>query len=176
MSKHVNRWSILLLTVFFSGSTSSSWAWMRVGFRGPRVGVCLGPWPYYWDGYDSYYGPYNAPPYSYAPYDDEPYVVYPEYYEMQVREQVQSPDQSRHDLRRVMNEIRRMRGSIDFALEDGDVSQEQHNAEITRLSDIEKEAHAEARASNGTITGDQEMTLLQEIRQGKHPQDMNPTH
>jgi uncharacterized protein YdaU (DUF1376 family) len=144
----------LLLLV---GVASPSSAWVRVGFRGPRVGVYLGPWPYWWgDYYDPYYDPYY--PYYYRPY------AYYDYAPYAVADPAPAAHNSHRDLRDIEKEIKRAREQVNFALDDGDITQARHDEEIGRLNQIEKEARSEADANAGHLTEDQSEALQAELR------------
>jgi hypothetical protein len=162
-------WRITVSIILACSLAAPGWAW-RGGWRGPRVGVYLGPWPWWNDPYyDSYY-PYD-PPYAYYPADEVPYVLEGVAPPQQTGN---LPDNARHDLRFLKKQIDMARDQVDFALEDGDVSRAQHDAEMRHLEEIEAEAHAEAKAGGGTITGDQERDLLRQIRGGERAEAASP--
>jgi hypothetical protein len=164
-----NRTSIVVLAfIFILSAVPASWGWVRVrggwgwGWRGPRVGLYLGPGPYWYDPYyyDPYYYPYYPPPpYSY------PYVAAPpaQQYAPQPK---QSPDISHHNLKAVKAELTQLRNETENALMDGDITKTQHDEELKRLADIEKEARNEFKNNGGYITGDQQDALLHELRFG----------
>src|SRR5580704_17144340 len=86
--------ALLLLT-----SAIPSWAGIRIGFGGPRIGVYVGPGP--WWGSGDYYD--YAPDYSY--------------------QQPQSaPDNSPQDLKFLNRQIAGARDQINFEYQDGDIS------------------------------------------------------
>ena len=74
MRRAIGLWGIVLSALLLMSAVPSSWAWVRIGFRGPGVGVYLAPGP--WWGY-GYYDPYYdvpADPYYY-PYAYRSYRI-----------------------------------------------------------------------------------------------------
>lgn len=173
--KRSSLFGVLLLLL---GTVSvPSWAWVRVGFRGPRFGVVVAPgfgayYPY--DPY--YYGPYAYPGYYY-PYPVYPYPYYPQYpygayppppYGASPQQPAQPPqapppDTSRHDLTYFKQQLARVRERLDFDLSDGDITRDQRDADRRQLDQVEQEAKADAASNGGYVTGDQERELLHRI-------------
>jgi len=175
MQRSIRVWGFVLPALLLVSSVRPAGAWVRVGFGGPRVGVYLGPGP--WWGYGGYYDvpddPYSYPyaysPYYY-PYGDAPYGR-PYTYALPgvapTPQQTQtSADDSRHDLKFVDAQIKRARDRADYDYEDGDITRAERDKEFNRLVGIKKEARAEAKVNGGYITGDQESELIQLLRTG----------
>jgi len=155
----MNRaWKTALVILLLVSAVSPSWGWWRRGLRrGPRVGVYLGPGPWW---YDPYYDPYYPYYYPYSPY----YPAYPPSVRPSSGETQSSPDNSRHDLQSVNDQIARAREEIQYEFDDGDITRADRDAETHRLSEIAKEARAQAKANGGYLTGNQENALLRQLR------------
>jgi hypothetical protein len=61
------------------------------------------------------------------------------------------------------DQIAQARAQVDYEYDDGDISQTEHGTELNRLSQIAKEASAQAKAGGGTLTRDQENSFLREL-------------
>jgi len=168
-------WSLAIPVFLLIGSVPPSWGWRGGGWGGPRVGVYVGPGPW-WYGpnyYDPYYGdtPYYYPTayYPYYPYNPG-YVPAPAPAAEAPQEETRaSPDNSRHDLIFLNSQIARARDQVDYEYDDGDISRAEHSAEIHRLSQITKAAHAAAKANGGYLTGDQEDSFMRQLRGEEAP-------
>src|ERR1051325_10819500 len=121
---------ITMAMAVLAGLASPSWArWHRGGWRGPHVGVYLGPDPWWWG--NAFYDPYYYPPYYYAPYPYNGYAYpypYANPYPARLGQQApapQAPDNSHHQLSEIEREIARARDTINFELEDGDLTKEE---------------------------------------------------
>ena len=148
------RLGVILLASLFVAT--SSWAWFRGGFRGGGVGVYVGPGP--WWGY----GPLLLPPITILTLTTIPYYVPQE----QQPPQQAEPDDSRHNLKFLNDQIAQARDRTNFDYDDGDISRGEHEAELHRLVDIKREAKLEAKLNGGYLTGDQERNLLTLLRNG----------
>jgi len=161
------RWVFFLSLLLLAGTISPASAWFRVGFRGPRVGVYLGPGPYWWGyPYDPYYEPYYDPYYDYS-YGAPPVYapVESEYPPSQESDQ----DNTRHSLEYLNDHIARARDFVDYEYSDGDISKAEHNAEIHRLYLIERTARSEAKINGGYLTTEQQNDLLLQLHSGAQP-------
>jgi len=54
---------------------------------------------------------------------------------------------------------------LDQKLKDGDITRAQHDSEINYLNQIKSQAHDDASANNGRLTGEQENTYVQQLHQ-----------
>ena len=159
------RTSMVMALLIVAVLVPPSWGWIRGswGFRGGGLGVYVGgPWwpcayPYYGPS-GPYYGPY-PPDYYNAPY------AYPQEVTAQTQEPSASVDNSGRNLKRVSDQLARMRDRLDYKYQDGDLSQTELNAGLRYLDEIEKLAHSEADANGGTLTGNEENSLLRQIQQ-----------
>jgi len=155
--------SLLLLCVALP-----SWAWRGGwrgggwGWRGPRVGVYLGPGPYLYPPYDPYYY-YDPYPYYGVPYSRT--IV-----ESPAQETPTEPDNSRYSLKFINSQIANQRALIKNDYADGDITAEQRDSQLQTLKQIEKESRDLASTNGGTISGDQQNELLEQL----HGQPVRP--
>jgi hypothetical protein len=179
MKKLASLFALFLLIAL----SAQAQAWVRAGFRGhfrgPRVGVFIGPSPWWYDpywAYDPY--PYYAPTYPAYPY--YPYPYYPAYPppayspattpEPAASAPASSPDSARRDLRYTTAMISHARDAVKFEFQDGDVSRQQYEAATRNIDAVDREAQAEAAEGGGTITGDQERALWNALKNGTPPE------
>ena len=133
---------MVLAVLFLVSCAVPSWAWRggfgwrggwRGGWGGPRVGVYLGPGPW-WGGPD-YYDPYYPYP-SYYPGTD-PYA--PSY--AQTAPSASVPQSSSSE------QIAKQRAQIEYAYEDGDISKAERDTQLKALAESPQSREPAAAAS-----------------------------
>jgi len=106
-----------------------------------------------WGG--SYYYPapqaYDIPPQEYA----QPTQTAPPIQNLR-------PDISRHNLTVVSDYKSELQAILDQKLKDGDITKRQHDAELERLRQLDKQAKDDASVNRGYLTGDQEGALVRQ--------------
>ncbi len=170
--RYPQRVGLSLFAILMLAFSLPSWAWSRV-YIGYRGWGGVRPWHYAYP-YSPYY-PYYADDlyYPYAPdyygFYDAPYRIAPvEYAPVITASPVPEAvggnvNSSGGKLGQVLDRLSGLRREVDFLLSDGDISQSQKKAAVRFFDDSEKQARAAAEANGGTLTGDQEKTLLQQL-------------
>jgi len=179
--RYRNLLKIVMPVLLLMGSAAPSWA----GGGGFALGLGLGAlftadviansyppyyaYPYYQTPYypgSDYYAPaYDYPrPLPYAeprPIDRSAYGQTPA---VDSAAQDISPDRSPHDLTVVNDYHLELRTLLDEKLKDGAITRAQHDAAANGVDQLDRQAHAEAAAHGGTLTGDEQSALIQQYQ------------
>jgi hypothetical protein len=75
-----------------------------------------------------------------------------------------APENSDRGLKKVNDEVSRLQGLLDKKLAAGDITKAQHDGMRDYLDRTEKQVQSDAAANDGTLTPDQENTVLQQLQ------------
>ena len=75
-----------------------------------------------------------------------------------------APENSDRGLKKVNDEISRIRGLLDKKLASGDITKAQHDGMRDYLARTEKQVQSDAASNDGMLTPDQEATVLQQLQ------------
>ena len=170
---------IVMPLLLLTGSAAPSWA----GGGGFGLGLGLGalftadviahsyplyyPYPYYTGPYyPAPYYPYSYPaPYAYRASQSTVNSGYVQPRQTVPAAQNSREDTIRYDLTVVTDYHTELLALLDQKLKNGDITKGQSAAEVDRLDQMDREAHADAAAQGGTLTDTQQRVLVEQYQQ-----------